>query len=138
VYLHLEGFSTALPPPLAEGLCELLAYLWLTEAPKATAPHTARPVDDAERRARVEGMLRSSDRVYGLGFREALAAFYAVDSSLTRLFAEVKQRGALPHATGPSMSGRHRAGPGGARGANLPAGTRAFAGFGRAVAKPMG
>ena len=30
VYMHLNGFDTHLPPALAEGVCELLAYLWLT------------------------------------------------------------------------------------------------------------
>ena len=30
VYLHLDGFPLSMAPSLAEGLCELLAYLWLT------------------------------------------------------------------------------------------------------------
>ena len=99
VHLHLDGFSTSLTPPVAEGICELFAYLWLTEGERAAA--TARPADSDgdERRARVQAMLASSDRVYGKGFRDALAAYYALDSSLPRLLDQVKRRGALPATT---------------------------------------
>jgi hypothetical protein len=35
-----------------------------------------------DREARVSGMLQNSDRIYGDGFRDALAAYYATCSSL--------------------------------------------------------
>ena len=28
--MHLAGFDSNLPPALAEGMCELFSYLWLT------------------------------------------------------------------------------------------------------------
>ena len=90
VSLHLdEGFGTRLAPALAEGLCELLAFLWLTEgelwgelwgeALRGAETGVESPKD---REARVSGMLQNTDRIYGGGFRDALAAYYATGSSL--------------------------------------------------------
>jgi hypothetical protein len=112
VSLHLdEGFGTRLAPALAEGLCELLAYLWLTEGElwgtegelwgkalrgaetgaESSKDREARVSAETgaesskDREARVSGMLQNSDRIYGGGFRDALAAYYATGSSLPAL-----------------------------------------------------
>ena len=116
VYLHLHGTAdpaqtaATLPPALAEGVCELCAYLWLTKgdhdavdkhkgaAPGGSDSEDGRVSERKERGFRVEAMLRNSDRIYGQGLRDALAAYYAVGSSLTRLLEEVKHHRRLPTA----------------------------------------
>ena len=116
VSLHLdEGFGTRLAPALAEGLCELLAFLWLTEgelwgelwgeALRGAETGVESPKD---REARVSGMLQNTDRIYGGGFRDALAAYYATGSSLTALLREVKRLGRLPGTAFGAVAGAMR------------------------------
>ena len=40
---------------------------------------------------RIKSMMSNTDKIYGEGFREALAAYYAVGCSLPRLLDEVKR-----------------------------------------------
>ena len=135
VSLHLNDFDLSLPPPVAEGVCELLAYLWLTDGGEASKLGES----DAERQARISCMLKSSDQVYGQGFRDALAAYYAVGSSLPRLLQELKLTKRLP--TTPAKSPTNRLVPKGPRSPQPPAQPKPAApgaaahGFARAVAR---
>lgn len=116
VYMHLAGFDSHLPPAVCEGMCELIAYLWLT----AGWPHAWRAAGGARGALaggalgaavtppaktgasgdgtpfRVKAMMDSTDAVYGQGFRDALAAYYALGSDLPRLLAAVKAQRGLP------------------------------------------
>jgi aspartate/methionine/tyrosine aminotransferase len=70
-------------------------YLWLTEGElwgtegelwgKALRGAETGAESSKDREARVSGMLQNSDRIYGGGFRDALAAYYATGSSLPAL-----------------------------------------------------
>ena len=134
VYMHLnDGFDTmsSMPPYLAEGICELFAYLWLTEHNSVGAAETPPPLPlprvgtetksggaptqqtqqtqaHSVRAVRVKAMLSNKDAIYGDGFRAALAAYYAVGSSLPLLLEEVRRTRRLPG--GAASSGRFAAG----------------------------
>ena len=89
VYMHLGGFDMSLPPALAEGVCELFAYLWLTAG-------SGKGGGGGSSAFRVKMMTDSKDAIYGQGFRDALAAYYAVDGDLMRLLEEVRTSRRLP------------------------------------------
>ena len=92
VYLHLSNYDvSSMAAPLAEGVCELLAYLWLTRGARADG--------DAQLVVRVRAMMENTDKVYGQGFRDALAAYYECGSSLPNLLAEIRRLGRLPTAS---------------------------------------
>lgn len=91
VFLHLNDFEQGMPPPLVEGLCELISYLWLEQA-----LDDRDDVAEVERHARMRVMAQSRDEVYGQGFRDALAAYEACGASLPGLLQEVKASGGLP------------------------------------------
>lgn len=80
-WLFLNGYP-ALPPLVEEGLCELCAYLWLTEQATREARH------------RLQGMHVSDDPVYGAGFRAAYASLQRVP--LAQLLDHVRRNAALP------------------------------------------
>lgn len=132
VFLHLAADASSgarfdsmsvMPPSLAEGLCELFAYLWLTEhsggeplgavasagsplLPPAHAKPRQPPTEpQSVRTVRVKAMLSNTDAVYGDGFRAALAAYYAVGSSLPKLLDEVRRTKRLPGG-GSAANGR--------------------------------
>ena len=58
VYMHLSGFDLDAPPKLAEGLCELFSYVWITagfpqakqSAAKRQPPAPARAAPGAAKR----------------------------------------------------------------------------------------
>ena len=93
IFLHLHGHdSHTMEAHVAEGLCELWAYLW--EHGRVVAGET-----DWQRRQRMRQMERNDDAVYGDGFRDALAAYVACGYSLSRLMARVRDTGGqLPRA----------------------------------------
>ena len=130
VYLHLnDAASPTMAAPLCEGICELFAYLWLT---RPSHPQGQQLV------VRVRAMMENTDRVYGQGFRDALAAYYACDSSLVRLLSELHRThrpptGRLPTGGSPARLARHGgAAVGGAPGEAAGSGA---AGGGAAAAK---
>ena len=86
-FLHINGFGV--DGQVAEGVCELFAYLWL--------PH-AGAGPEKERRYRVHTIEANPDPTYGGGFRRALAAYSACSSSLPALLREVKATRRLPDA----------------------------------------
>ena len=69
----------------------MFSFLWLERCPS---------VSKQEREYRVESMRRNQDAVYSEGFKQALAAFYACGSSLTRVLEQVKQTRTLGVAIG--------------------------------------
>jgi len=81
VYLFQRKFPE-LPPSVEEGLCELMAYLWL------------RRQQGQETAFQIEMKKNSDDSVYGDGFRAALAALE--NSSPDLLFAYVRQHSRFP------------------------------------------
>ena len=92
VVMHLQGFPTDLAPLVSEGVCELFSFLWLEGG------HTG---SDAERRYRIESLKRSQHGdVYSEGYRQALAAYYACGSSLTKLLQTVRRTRTLGAAVG--------------------------------------
>ncbi len=93
-YLHINGFGV--DGQVAEGVCELFAYLWLQHA--GAGP-------EKERRYRVHTIEANPDPTYGGGFRRALAAYYGCSSSLPALLREVKATRRLPDA-GPCARAR--------------------------------
>ena len=100
VYLHLKGVDEAGPRKLrarvAEGLCELFSYLWEQSRGKDG--------DDVARRRRLSAMETSADAVYGVGLRDALAAYKACGSSLNVLLQRVHESGGtLPKADSPMV-----------------------------------
>jgi hypothetical protein len=80
-YLAQQGFGR-LPGPVAEGLCQLLAYAWVIRRPG--------PVATAERRSIEE----NPHPVYGDGFRHARDAVRRV--GVSRTLATVKQSHRFP------------------------------------------
>ena len=129
VYLHLnDAASPTMAAPLCEGICELFAYLWLT---RPSHPQGQQLV------VRVRAMMENTDRVYGQGFRDALAAYYACDSSLVRLLSELHRThrlptGRLPTGGSPARLARHGGaavggGPGEAAGSGAAGGGAAAA-----------
>lgn len=81
VYLFQRKFSE-LPSSVEEGLCELMAYLWL------------RRQQDREAAFQIELKKNSDDAIYGDGFRAALAALE--NSSPDLLFEYVHQHKRFP------------------------------------------
>ena len=121
VFLHLTpGFEMAgdLAPVVAEGFCELLGYLWLTEGagrltappgpasthlpspppPQPRAPISTNPDSNPERvrSARLKAMVTNTDRIYGDGLRNALSAYYACGNSIGRLLDEMRRCRTFP------------------------------------------
>lgn len=95
VYLHLLGLDAtgalALSDRVAEGLCELVAYLW-DASPYAEG-------DTADRTSRARAMETSRDAIYGDGLRDALAAYRVCGDSFSQLLQRVKESGGrLPRA----------------------------------------
>ena len=97
--------------PLAEGLCELFSFLWLTGDGGAAGPGGAWAGTEAERAHRVRAIVDNPDAVYGGGFRAARRSFEACGSSLRLLLDEVRSRGRLPTAAeaAEAVGGRGRA-----------------------------
>ncbi|WP_099343950.1 MULTISPECIES: protein DA1 [unclassified Actinoplanes] len=81
-YLVQHGFGE-LPPPVEEGLCELLAHAWLKGEPGAPAEWERRRIMD------------NPDPVYGNGFRAARQAALRV-GGVSRMLAHVRRYGDLP------------------------------------------
>lgn len=98
VFLHLTGLhSDAMSDKTAEGLCELVSYLWEHRC------HVVGEGDESERRRRMHAMETSKDEIYGEGFREALAAYKACGHSLPTLISRVRESGGqLPSASASS------------------------------------
>uniref|UniRef100_A0A7S2D595 Protein DA1-like domain-containing protein n=1 Tax=Haptolina brevifila TaxID=156173 RepID=A0A7S2D595_9EUKA len=98
VFLHLYGFDDCqrMPARVAEGLCELFAYLWEHSC------NLTGEGDEAERRVRMKAMENCTDSTYGVGFRDALAAYASCGFSLPALLSRVKESGGhLPRAGDP-------------------------------------
>ncbi|MEV0897645.1 protein DA1 [Actinoplanes sp. NPDC049802] len=80
-YLAQQGFGV-LPPPVAEGLCQLLAYAWLRDQPG--------PLAAVERRRIAE----DPGPVYGDGFRAARAASRRL--GVRAMLDHVRRNGSFP------------------------------------------
>ncbi|GGN55774.1 hypothetical protein GCM10010112_06910 [Actinoplanes lobatus] len=80
-YLAQQGFGV-LPPPVAEGLCQLLAYAWLRDQPD--------PLAAVERRRIAE----DPGPVYGDGFRAARAASQRL--GVRAMLDHVRRNGSFP------------------------------------------
>ena len=123
VYMHLAGFDSNLPPALAEGMCELFSYLWLTSKDCQSVLPNRDSISGSSKKGasnnnqngssgggggsgkqqqqqdvpfRVKAMMDSKDAIYGQGFRDALAAYYSYDCNLPKLLEGVKSSRRLP------------------------------------------
>jgi hypothetical protein len=99
-WLRLTGYP-AMTPDVEEGLCQLLALLWLEAQPGAggggaKAPAPGSPAAYEERLAAFFGNQIRTDAsvVYGDGLRAALEAFQR--HGLAKVLAHVKQTASLP------------------------------------------
>ena len=99
VFLHMNGYHAAAPAMsdrVSEGLCELFAYMWEHQCANTGV------ADEGERANRMRVMETSQDAVYGVGFRDALAAFASCKFDLGSLLAHVRDAGGeLPRAGTP-------------------------------------
>lgn len=94
-WLWLQGHPRSLPRRTEEGVCELLAYLWLLseEAHEAAGAQALSP-RRRELLQRIRVMEQRSDRAYGGGFRDALRA--TEQRGLQAVLHSVHTRGKLP------------------------------------------
>ena len=106
VWIH-RGFNSLapLPPRVEEGLCELVAYLWLVERAARLSLEGGGVCGDApcdaDRRVarwRIAQTERNPDALYGRGFRESLASVQG--RSLREMLQHVRRHKRLPAPRG--------------------------------------
>jgi hypothetical protein len=109
-YLRLSGFrtdasagkaDTELPPEVEEGLCQLVALLWLEQAGAAMInADKGQAREAAAFEARLAAFFGHAIRtdtsaVYGGGFRTALARFQRLDGRMDALLDHLRRKGNL-------------------------------------------
>lgn len=94
-WLWLQDHPEALSARTEEGVCELLAYLWLLSE-EAHERSAAEPLSKRRRELlqRIRVMEQRSDRAYGGGFRDALRA--TEECGLAAVLHSVRTHGTLP------------------------------------------
>jgi hypothetical protein len=109
-YLRLSGFQTnasadksdfELPPQVEEGLCQLIALLWLEQAGAAMVHADKKQARETaafeERLSAFFGHAIRTDAsvVYGDGFRTALARFQRTGGRMEALLDHLRRKGSL-------------------------------------------